>query len=81
MNLGTPPVNEQAVGFNGVLSTGWVQFLVNLYRVCLNQVESGTTAQRPTKTLYTGRRYFDTTLGYPIWHNGTIWVKSDGTAA
>lgn len=40
----------------------------------------GTTAQRPTKNLWIGLPYYDTTLGYPvfvhqispsiIWHNG-----------
>lgn len=40
----------------------------------------GTTAQRPTKSLFVGQPYYDTTLGYSInvhqvspsviWHNG-----------
>ena len=42
--------------------------------------QNGTTAARPTKNLYVGLSYYDTTLGYPvfvhqvspsiIWHNG-----------
>lgn len=39
---------------------------------------NGTTAQRPT-TPDTGQMYFDTTLGYPIWYNGTDWVNASGT--
>lgn len=48
----------------------------------VNQVRSsGTTAQRPTSALYAGRQYYDTTLGKPIWWNGTAWKLADGTAA
>ena len=42
---------------------------------------TGTTANRPTKGLYVGRPYFDTTIGKPIWYNGTIWVLATGLAA
>ena len=38
----------------------------------------GATADRPTSP-NTGQMYFDTTLGYPIWYNGTAWVKATGT--
>jgi len=40
---------------------------------------SGTTANRPNKGLSIGQTYFDTTLGIPIWYNGTNWVNSSGT--
>ncbi len=36
---------------------------------------SGTTAQRPTSP-YIGSMFFDTTLGQPIWWNGTAWVAA-----
>ena len=42
--------------------------------------QSGSTANRPTIGLMTGQFYFDTTLGLPIWWNGTIWVKATGLA-
>ena len=42
--------------------------------------EYGTTANRPAVGLSTGQFYFDTTLGYPIWYNGTKWVNASGTA-
>ena len=38
---------------------------------------SGSTANRPT-IISVGFRYFDTTLGKPIWHNGTGWVDATG---
>lgn len=39
--------------------------------------QGGTTAARPgTPVLY--QQYFDTTLGYPVWWNGTNWVNATG---
>lgn len=38
---------------------------------------SGTTAQRPT-TIIQGFMYFDTTLGIPIFWNGTGWRNASG---
>ena len=40
----------------------------------------GATGARPVAPA-TGFMHFDTTAGIPIWFNGTIYVKSDGTAA
>ena len=47
---------------------------------------SGTTADRPTKGLYIGRVYFDTTLGKPIWLQSyaagvAVWCLATGAAA
>jgi len=36
-----------------------------------------TTATRPT-SIVTGQNIFDTTLGYPVWYNGTNWVNASG---
>jgi hypothetical protein len=41
--------------------------------------QNGTTANRPTQNLQVGQFYFDTTLGYPIWYNGTVWKNASGT--
>jgi hypothetical protein len=44
---------------------------------------SGTTAQRPVQSLQVplqiGQYYYDTTLDRPIFWNGTVWKKADGT--
>lgn len=47
----------------------------------LNSGLSGTTAARPSTSLYAGMPYFDTTLGKPIWRNAanTAWTDSAGT--
>lgn len=39
----------------------------------------GTTADRPAIGLQIGQQYFDTTLGYPVWYDGTDWVDASGT--
>ena len=41
---------------------------------------NGTTSLRPVSSIL-GQFYFDTSLGYPVWWNGSTWVKYDGTAA
>lgn len=63
--------------------------LNNALRLYFNQIDnfsqgvnvpsSGTTTSRPTAFLQIGQFYFDTTLGYPIWYNGTDWVDATGT--
>jgi hypothetical protein len=40
---------------------------------------SGLTAERPTGNRFTGMLYYDTTLGKPIWWNGSVWKDSAGT--
>ena len=62
--------------------------LNNILRLYFNQIDnfifilsapaSGTTAERPTFKLYVGQMYFDTTLGIPIWWNGTVWKNASG---
>lgn len=39
--------------------------------------ENGVTGNRPSSPAI-GQRYFDTTLGKPIWYNGTNWVDANG---
>jgi hypothetical protein len=41
--------------------------------------QAGTTANRPTLQLQIGQTYFDTTLGIPIWYNGTVWKNASGS--
>jgi hypothetical protein len=45
--------------------------------------DSGVTADRPLDTgnpqLQIGQYYFDTTLGIPIWWDGTNWIDATGT--
>jgi hypothetical protein len=58
----------------GSSNTGWKQLLAQ---------ESGSSVGRPSllDTTYVGFVWFDTTLGKPIWWNGTGWVDATGTSA
>lgn len=63
--------------------------LNNVLRLYFSQVDNftfgvinplhGTTTNRPNEKLTIGQTYFDTTLGIPIWWNGSHWVNSSGT--
>lgn len=50
-------------------------FQVSPYKGIVNG--QGVTANRPSGQ--TGLQWFDTTLGKPIWYNGTNWIDSTGT--
>ena len=51
-------------------------------KILLSNGLSGTTANRPVNgTVYAmkiGFQYFDTSIGKPIWWNGTLWIDSAG---
>jgi len=67
----------------------YIDQLTNALRLYFNQVDnftqnvtvppSGTTASRPTERLEVGQYYFDTTIGRPIYWNGTNWINAAGT--
>jgi hypothetical protein len=81
-----PPNQEEFQSWNEALKKWipkrtWVTFASDVFKTLASLQGAGTTAQRPTSFLWLGRPYFDTTLGYEIHWNGTIWVKYDGTAA
>lgn len=46
---------------------------ISTLKAKLATVASGTTEQRPTENLVVGQQYFDTTLGVPVFWNGTEW--------
>ena len=58
--------------------------ILNAFRLYFTRASSvvryGTTSSRPAIGLTIGQTYFDTTLGIPIWYNGTKWVNSSGSA-
>ena len=71
----------------------YVDQLTNALRLYFTEVDNvtqyisnplnGSTANRPISTAILptpiGQFYFDTTLGFPIWWNGTDWVDATGT--
>ena len=61
------------------VNQGWATFFNTVFQLLVALTSSGTTANRPTKMLWVGRTYFDTTLTRPIWYTGTNWIRADGT--
>jgi len=65
----------------------WIAFFNILAQIGKEDSTSGTTINRPvssaTISLWVGYRYFDTTLGIPIWLkslNPTVWVNASGAS-
>lgn len=68
----------------GRFTIEWKGWLATVQRILFAQSSSGTTAQRPTAALYIGQRYYDTTLGKPIWVQSlgpTVWADATGAPA
>ena len=70
-------------------SQQYIDQLTNALRLYFTQIDnftgfiaqpiSGATAERPAVELHIGQTFFDTTLGIPIWYNGTVWKNASGT--
>lgn len=75
------PIHEQVADKANRFNRAWVQWIDLVDRTVSSLRESGTTAKRPTARLWIGRQYFDTTLGKPIWYDGSGWVDATGTTA
>ena len=72
---------------------GYFDQYSNVLRLYFNQIDSftqavvvpdsGVTASRPVSTVQVplpiGQFYYDTTLDRPIWWNGAVCKKADGT--
>lgn len=54
-------------------------WFTQVYVICFAIQESGITAKRPTKNLWLGRRYYDSTLNKPVYVssvNPVVWRDS-----
>lgn len=86
MSLISPPPNQIAVtNAMGLNNPAWKAYFTDVFIGIDALQQSGTTANRPTKGLYPGRMYFDTSLGAngkPIWvnKNSSGWVDATGAA-
>jgi len=77
------PSNNAVVGTAGHPSTSWLSWFNSVHQTVTAARQSGPTAARPTKVLWVGRRYFDTTLNKPVWVSGVsggsaVWVDATG---
>lgn len=85
MNIAPPGQNVVEMRSGGTVTpvkarVDWFNWSVSLTNAINDLRSSGTTANRPTERLFAGRTYFDTTLGHPIWYDGTGWVDATGAS-
>ncbi len=78
------PVDNKSIG-NAKLTFGWQSWLSDAFNFLQALTSSGTTGNRPTKFIWTGRTYYDTTLNKPIWvksmTGATVnWVDATGSS-
>lgn len=62
----------------------WGAWFHQVFLCCFATQDSGPTASRPTTELWIGRRYFDTTLGKPVYLKSigpNVWVDGVGTVS
>jgi hypothetical protein len=81
--IGGLPARAKVLAEDGTLDPMWIELLSDVVIFIQGMQTSGPTSKRPTKNLYPGRYYFDTSLGAlgkPIWigSNGTSWIDADG---
>lgn len=82
MSLGLPSASVRIATVVGLMESVWYEWASRVTGQLNRDWGVGTTATRPTGSgIRAGDRYFDTTLGLPIWFDGAIWIKADGTAA
>lgn len=82
MSLITPAPKDE-IFKAGRMKPWWKSWFDSVFQCIFSIQQSGTTAQRPTTNLWVGRRYFDTTLGYPVWLKSTnpiVWVNGSGAS-
>lgn len=78
------PVEPDPKTHKQMLRWPWLAWFNSVYITCFSTQESGVTANRPTTNLWIGRRYFDTSLGKPVYLKSTgpnVWVDGVGTVS
>lgn len=77
--INSPPIRS-TLNDGGGPARPWSAWFSQVYTLLFALGQSGTTANRPTQGLWTGRTYFDTTLGIPIWYDGAGWIDATGAS-
>lgn len=55
-------------------------FYFHIWEEVLRGRKVATTTRRPSSPVVSNEPFFDTTLGKPIWWNGTAWVDASGVS-
>ena len=74
----TPPPLEEEFDKDGAVSQPWQSWTKSVYTIANSVSQSGITANRPAQK-FVGQQFFDTTLGQPIFSNGTAWITISGS--
>ena len=81
--MNNAPINSP-IAAEELCTSAWSQWFGQVFAVVFAMQQSGPTANRPTKGLWTGRMYFDTTLNKPVWVRAVkpavVWVDATGVA-
>ena len=72
--------HEYVFSYGYKLKPRKVNRMKNMTYVTVPIIHSGPTENRPTEHVVTGQMYFDTTLGTPVFWNGTEWIKGNNGA-
>lgn len=76
------PGDANLIKEDGSTSTVWLNWLSRIHTIVLASTNSGTTAQRPDRFVWVGRRYYDETLNKPVYVssvNPIVWRDAAGT--
>lgn len=75
------PSNDPVVGDDKKAARTWMQWFSRVQDIVISIQQSGPSSERPTNLLWVGRRYFDTTLGKPVYFKSArpnVWVDASG---
>ena len=70
-----PPLQSQSNDTTGRFTSVWQSWITRAQSVLNAVTLSGNTSSRPTKDLYVGQPFFDSTLNQVVWWNGSEWIK------
>lgn len=76
------PSNDPLVDDKSMAFRTWAQWISWVHQTVSAMRQSGPTADRPTKVLWIGRSFYDTTINKPIYVSAvkpTVWRDAAGT--
>ena len=75
------PSNSVVVDDKQMMTTPWGAWFQRIHDIATSAQQSGITADRPVSLLWIGRRFFDTTVGKPVYLKSikpSVWVDGAG---
>lgn len=69
--------NGIVLWYSNKISPRKINRMKNMTYVTVPIIHSGATENRPTEHLVVGQMYFDTTVGAPVFWNGTEWIQGN----